>query len=130
MWYSAGQLFGWQIGYARSEWGDILGEINSHNSVDIPNNFTLSQNYPNPFNPVTIIEFQIPNPKFVNLSIYNLLGQKVATLVNEQKMAGYHQVKWDGMGFASGVYFYRIEVGDPARRTGESQEVKKMILLQ
>jgi flagellar hook assembly protein FlgD len=59
----------------------------------------------------------------VELSIYNLLGQKIATLVNERRQAGDHQVEWDASGFASGVYYYRIEAG-------EFQDVKKMILLR
>ena len=57
------------------------------------------------------------------MSVYNLLGQKVATLVNERQQAGYHRVEWDASGFASGIYYYRIEAG-------EFQDVKKMILLR
>ena len=73
--------------------------------------FRLSQNYPNPFNPKTIINYELPARSEgglmmndVELSVYNLLGQKVATLVSERQEAGYHQVEWDGSGFASGVY--------------------------
>ena len=66
----------------------------------------------------------------VELSIYNILGQKVVTLVNKKQNAGVYQVGWDASGFASGIYYYRIEVGDPAKRTGEFQDVKKMILLK
>jgi flagellar hook assembly protein FlgD len=59
----------------------------------------------------------------VELSIYNLLGQKVVTLVSEKQRAGYHQVEWDASGFASGIYYYKVEAG-------EYQDVKKMILLR
>jgi hypothetical protein len=85
--------------------------------------FNLNQNYPNPFNPMTTIKYQLPINSDVELSIYNLLGQKIATLVSEKQKAGYHQVEWDASGFASGIYYYRIEAG-------EFQDVKKMILIR
>jgi hypothetical protein len=85
--------------------------------------FKLEQNYPNPFNPTTIINYELPITNDVELSIYNLLGQKVAMLINEQKDAGYHQVEWDASGFASGIYYYRIQAG-------EFVSVKKMVLLR
>ena len=88
-----------------------------------PKTFKLGQNYPNPFNPSTIINYELPITNDVDLSIYNLLGQKVATLVNKRQQAGSHQVEWDASGFASGIYYYRIEAG-------EFVEVKKMILLR
>jgi len=88
-----------------------------------PQRFKLAQNYPNPFNPTTIINYELPITNHVNLSIYNLLGQKVAVLVNEQKRAGHHQVEWDASHFSSGVYFYQIDAG-------EFQDVKKMVLLR
>jgi len=86
-------------------------------------NFTLRQNYPNPFNPSTMIEFQIPNSNFVNLEIYNLLGQKVVTLVHEKLGAGLHTAYWNAAGFASGVYLYRLQVGNYS-------ETKKLILMR
>ena len=89
----------------------------------VPKQIELLQNYPNPFNPRTIINYELPITNFVNLSIYNLLGQKVRTLVSEKKKAGYHQVEWDALGFASGIYIYRI-------KAGEFQDVKKMVLLR
>ena len=72
----------------------------------------LFQNYPNPFNPTTTIRYAIPQRIHVTLSVYNSLGQLVATLVNETKDAGYHDVRFDGSGLASGVYFYRVKVGE------------------
>jgi len=74
--------------------------------------FHLSQNYPNPFNPTTMINYQLPMTSDVNLSIYNILGQKIATLVNEKKSEGNHQVVWDASEYSSGIYFYKIETGD------------------
>ncbi len=78
----------------------------------IPATFALDQNYPNPFNPVTVIKFALPKAAPVTLSVYNILGQVVASLADEVKQAGYHQVEFDARSLASGVYFYRIEAGD------------------
>jgi len=85
--------------------------------------FDLKQNYPNPFNPSTTIKFQIPNSNFVTLGIYNLLGQKVATLVNKKLNAGIYTAEWNAAGFASGVYLYRLQAGNYT-------ETKKLILLR
>jgi hypothetical protein len=88
-----------------------------------PETIILHENYPNPFNPVTKINYQLPVRNYVELSIYNSLGQKVATLVTEQQNVGNYQVEWDASGFASGVYLYQL-------RAGEFVAVKKMILLR
>jgi flagellar hook assembly protein FlgD len=82
----------------------------------LPTTFAISQNYPNPFNPTTSIKYQLPQTSDVRLLIYNVLGQKVRTLVNNQIEAGYHSVIWDGRNdegnaVASGVYIYRFEAG-------------------
>jgi hypothetical protein len=106
---------------------DSLKVIISSSSESIrsvlPHSFHLSQNYPNPFNPRTIINYELPITNFVELSIYNLLGQKIATLISEKQKAGYHQAEWDARKFSSGVYYYRIE-------SGEFQDMKKMILIK
>jgi hypothetical protein len=97
----------------------------------LPKVFVLHQNYPNPFNPTTMINYQLPMNSSVELSIYNLLGQKVATLVDEQKRAGYHRVEWDASGFASGVYLYRLQAGDPSQSAGQGYvETRKMIQMR
>jgi len=78
----------------------------------IPTDYYLSQNYPNPFNPVTTIKFGLPEDAQVELVVYNILGQKVATLVNEFKRAGHYVVQFDGSNFASGTYFYVLKAGN------------------
>jgi hypothetical protein len=78
----------------------------------IPTDYYLSQNYPNPFNPVTTIKFGLPEDTQVELSVYNILGQKVATLVNEYKRAGHYVVNFDGSNYASGTYFYILRAGN------------------
>jgi hypothetical protein len=82
--------------------GDIAG---------VPGSFELGQNYPNPFNPSTAIGFQVTAYSHVRLSIYDLLGREVATLVNEVKAPGSYEVTWDASGMASGVYLYRLTSG-------------------
>jgi len=71
--------------------------------------FTLEQNYPNPFNPVTTINYQLPQASKVDLSIYNLFGQKVSTLVNKKQLVGTYTLEWDASSFSSGIYFCRLE---------------------
>lgn len=88
-----------------------------------PAEFILKQNFPNPFNPVTKIQYQLPLPRYVKLTIFNLLGQKIQTLVSEKKQAGFHHVDWDAGQFSNGIYYYKIEAG-------EFQDVKKMILIK
>ncbi len=89
----------------------------------LPTVFALNQNYPNPFNPLTTITYALPSATHVTLEVYNVLGQRVATLVDEQQAAGEHTATWDANHFSSGVYFYRIQ-------TGEATETKKMLLLK
>jgi len=94
----------------------------------IPKNFVLSQNLPNPFNPETQISYDLPSACQVKLCIYNLLGQKARTLLDEYQSAGHKIVNWDGKddrgnGLASGVYFYRIQAGD-------FTDAKKMIMIK
>ncbi len=89
----------------------------------IPVEYALHQNFPNPFNPSTTIEFSLPAPGFVTLSIFNVLGEKVATLVSEELTAGSYKYKWDATEVTSGIYFYRIQAGSFV-------ETKKMTLLK
>jgi len=78
----------------------------------LPNDYSLSQNYPNPFNPTTNIEYSIPEASFVELKVYDVLGNEVATLVNEQQSAGVYRADFTGDGFASGLYIARITAGN------------------
>ena len=86
-------------------------------------NFELQQNYPNPFNPTTQIRFSLPEQSQVTLKIYNVLGKEIATLVNDVKGAGVHEISFDGSGLASGVYFYTLQ-------TGKFTQTHKMILMK
>ncbi|MBI5215980.1 MAG: T9SS type A sorting domain-containing protein [Ignavibacteriae bacterium] len=81
-------------------------------SVEIPSEFELSQNFPNPFNPSTNFGFRITNFGFITLKVYNVLGEEVATLVNEKKAAGKYSVQWNAEGLPSGVYFYKLSSKD------------------
>ena len=89
----------------------------------LPTVFALNQNYPNPFNPTTTIGFELPKASQVKLSIYNVLGQEVAVLIDEYMEAGRQSREWDASVKASGLYFYRIQAGD-------FTETKKMIMLK
>ncbi|MCK4223612.1 MAG: T9SS type A sorting domain-containing protein [candidate division Zixibacteria bacterium] len=103
-----------------------VGSVSS--TPNLPMNLSLSQNYPNPFNPDCEIRYALPKDAEVTLSVYNVLGQKIKTLVDEFQAAGHKTVHWDGTDedgnkVASGIYFYRIKAGD-------FTEAKKMILMK
>jgi hypothetical protein len=94
----------------------------------LPTDFALDQNYPNPFNPTTVIEFDVPVRSHVTLTVYNMLGQEVVTLVDQDRDAGFHQVDWDGRSssgssVSSGIYFYKLEADSFV-------QTKKMMLLK
>jgi hypothetical protein len=99
-----------------------LTGVNDHGSL-IPSDYKLYQNYPNPFNPTTIIQFDIPKASFVTLKVYNVIGQEVATLVNEKREAGRYEVPFDGSKLTSSVYFYRLIARDFV-------QTKKFILIK
>jgi len=85
--------------------------------------FELSQNYPNPFNPSTTINYTLAKPSHVRLEIYNILGQRLTVIVDENKDAGSHSEIWHADDIPSGVYFYRIVAGN-------SEDTRKMMLLK
>ncbi|UCE25117.1 MAG: C10 family peptidase [Candidatus Zixiibacteriota bacterium] len=90
---------------------------------ELPRNFALYQNYPNPFNPATEIAFALPRAAQVRLDVFNVMGQRVTTLIDERRAAGYHSVIWNAVSSASGMYFFRIEAGD-------FSESRKMLLVK
>jgi hypothetical protein len=91
--------------------------------VAVPTVFTLYQNYPNPFNPTTKIRYELQTRTFVKINVFNVLGQFVKTLVNEEKPAGTYDVQFDASDLSSGIYFYRIE-------TKSFVDTKKLVLLR
>lgn len=88
-----------------------------------PTQFHIEQNYPNPFNPTTAISYALPHKSEVTITIFNTLGQEISLLVRETQDAGYHEVKFDGSGLASGIYFYRFQAGS-------FLQTKKLLLLK
>jgi plastocyanin len=78
----------------------------------MPGNYELSQNYPNPFNAQTMIKFDLPVDAEVTLSVFDIVGRKVETLVAGAQTAGHHEIAWDASVFPSGIYFYQIQAGD------------------
>jgi len=90
----------------------LTGSFSEGQFTDLPCEFALSNNYPNPFNAQTVIKYQLPVSSTVKLEVYNLLGSKVATLVNGEQEAGYRSVTWDASTVSSGLYFYKLTAGD------------------
>lgn len=96
--------------------------------IDAPEQFELGQNYPNPFNPSTTIRYILPEAMQVQVTVYNMLGQRIATLVEEEQQPRRQQVRWDASRFASGLYFYRISAeGVNGKQIVEN---KKMLLIK
>jgi len=91
--------------------------------AELPERSLLSQNYPNPFNAATVIHYQLPTANHVRLEVYDLLGHRIASLVDSRQQAGEKRVIWDGSGFPSGVYFYRLTAGG-------FSDMNRMILLK
>ena len=98
-------------------------DANWGEDIQIPMSYSLAQNFPNPFNPVTTIEFALPKAGYVTIKVYNLLGEQIATLIEEQRSAGIYKFTWNARGLASGVYLYRLEAG-------EFVQSKKLILMR
>ncbi len=136
-----------KIGYKTSEYSNkVKIDMSSQKAVDginisitltgidekentIPGSFNLFQNYPNPFNPSTLIKYELPKESNVQLIIYNILGEKVAELVNTFQKAGRYEVNWDAKSFSSGVYICQMRAGDPISGTSFISS-KKLILLK
>ena len=99
----------------------ITTSIKKH-ETKTPKAFHLNQNYPNPFNPSTTIKYTLSESDKISLTIYNIIGQKIVTLVNEYKHPGEHEIRWKPKGLHSGIYFYKLQLGNGF------VETKKMIL--
>jgi photosystem II stability/assembly factor-like uncharacterized protein len=130
--YFADDQTGWIISYQGTILKTTTGGINNTEQQYIaddllPTKLILQQNYPNPFNAETIISYAVGanghSPQHVELSIYNILGQRVATLVSERQQAGQYRVKWDASGFTSGIYLCKLNAG-------QYQAVKRLVLLK
>ena len=106
--YTTGSIvpYGWSID---KKAGSALGV--KQNSAFTPEKFQLNQNYPNPFNPATNIAFDVSIEQYITLKVYNVLGQEVATLVDQHLMPGSYQARFDGSNLSSGVYLYRLSAG-------------------
>jgi len=101
---------------------DVVTGI-EHEQETMPSNYHLSQNFPNPFNPETTIRYGVPKSSRVSLTVMDVLGRQVATLVNEVKPAGNYQIDWNSSAWSSGIYFYRLQAGG-------FTEIRKMVLMK
>jgi ligand-binding sensor domain-containing protein len=110
-------------GVWRRPLSEMVTAVEETNSNERPSEYSLQQNYPNPFNPTTTIEFSIPHAGVVSIEVINTLGQVVGNLVNEELRPGHYRTTWDGSGFSSGIYFYRL-------RAGSFSETRKFMLLR
>ncbi|MCP4634822.1 MAG: T9SS type A sorting domain-containing protein [candidate division Zixibacteria bacterium] len=115
------------LGNGATDWNlrgfgsDLLSSGDDTNLL--PTEYSLSQNYPNPFNAKSVIKYALPSDGKVELSVFNLLGQKVETLINSHQDAGYHTVTWDASHYSSGIYFYKLQVNN-------KQFTKRMTLIK
>jgi hypothetical protein len=118
--YPVGDLNWWPS--RKNSWLIYVTDARNQENV-MPQQFSLNQNYPNPFNPSTTISFSLTNSAMTTLSVYNLLGQRVSTLVSQPLQAGNYEYHFDGTNLASGIYYYQLE-------SGNSFAVKKMIMMK
>ena len=107
--------------------GEVAVEL-TETVAELPTTFDLAQNYPNPFNPATTIKYQVPSPVNVEVTVFNILGEKITTLVNEVQAAGFYTLEWNGrdsrnLAVPTGLYFYTM-------RAGDFSSVKKMMLMK
>ncbi len=106
-----------------SLWIEVAGQTSVKDRIQLFTNYDLRSNYPNPFNPSTTISFTLPKSAFVTLTIYNVLGQLISTLVNERRSPGTYNVQFDASTIPSGVYYYRLSAG-------EYVQTRKMLVLR
>ena len=121
-----GSDFGWwtrDVTLAFAAVVDIYGSMENDDAENEPNEFSLEQNYPNPFNPSTKIKYSVNSTQNVSLKVYDVLGNEIATLVNEEREPGAYEVEFNRSDLSSGIYFYQL-------KAGKFLETKKMILLK
>ena len=121
LWHDFRDGQGAEIYYKRNPTGNPTGVENI--GTEFPGEFILEQNYPNPFNPSTSIQYAISSRQLVSLKVYDVLGNEVATLVNEEKGQGVYDITFNAIGLSSGIYFYKLQAGNFV-------ETKKMTLLR
>ncbi|MFA5834674.1 MAG: T9SS type A sorting domain-containing protein [Bacteroidota bacterium] len=120
---SGSNLFaGTNSGVWRRPLSEMITDV-KQSTTQLPEKYSLSQNFPNPFNPSTIIRYSLPSSANVKLTVYDLLGREIATLVNEEQSAGLKEVEWNASAFSSGIYFYKITAGSFV-------DVKKMLIVK
>ena len=107
---------------AQALYDSLTSGIEGRREAKLPTSYELYPNYPNPFNPLTKITYSLPKTSKVNLSIYNILGQRVATLVDGKQRAGIRSLRWDAQGLGSGIYFCRLKAG------GYTKTIKMVLL--
>jgi beta-glucanase (GH16 family) len=112
-----------EVDYVRVYQDAGATEVGESNDAFLPKKFSLHQNFPNPFNPATVIRYDLPQPDSVVLEVFDLFGQKVQTLINQQQRAGQYSISFDGRSLSSGVYVYKI-------KTAHFQQANKMLLVR
>lgn len=119
-----------EFGYDWMPEKPLLTGLDDNLIGQIPESYNIKQNYPNPFNPSTTIQYQLPRESIVTVQIYNIIGQRIKTLVDEIQEAGYYKVNFNASSLASGIYFYHISAG-PSSGTGDKfTDTGKMLLLK
>ena len=107
-----------------------LSAVEERHTSELPSLFQLEQNYPNPFNPTTTIRYSITKSQRVTLTVFDVLGKEVETLVDGEREAGTFKITWDATNYPSGVYFYRLSVRTPSGQTDGFVDTKKLVLLR
>jgi hypothetical protein len=129
--YTAVKYFGGQGDGASSTAPSASVTLDSDEpAAATPREFALAQNYPNPFNPSTGIRYQVSGTSDVRLEVFDMLGRKVSTLVNERKAAGSYQVNFNAATLASGIYFYRLDARSSGSQAGTFSETRRMMLVK
>jgi hypothetical protein len=118
-------------GVWRSSLSEMVTGVKDVAGNGVPERFELAQNYPNPFNRSTTIQFSLPRAAHVDLRVFNMLGEEIATLLSEELGAGNHTKQWNAANIASGVYFYRIQARPiNGGQAGSFTQTKKLVLLK